>query len=758
MGLYKYSKFNIEADNRDNKVLLFNSFTLNYRWIDQSVYYEIKDQEGIDIGDVPAILANKGFIVPDELDEIAFLKSDVNAKLKERNRLFVSVFLTLACNYRCVYCFEKDNLCSTEYMSTETADNLVRFIKERYEQNNYKQPVLIKWFGGEPLLAMDKIRYITEEVRKNNIPLVAKIYTNGRLLDRKTALELKELGVTEDVTIPIDGLEETYASQKGCSKDDFYKVIKNIQDVEDILRIVIHINVSEKTKDDAKRLYSLLRNKYHIRSKIKITRVEPQNTDTVCADNSVKLEDTFDILEAVTPEHYEIAKRSCGCEARYPDYYVVNVNGDLYRCEHLFGQKKFSYGNIKDYSGQLPLKNSIWDVNRIINDCKECPILPICIGHCTTNRYYENLDCESEKRIQWFARCVRRKAESEAKINSERKDLERTLELVIAVTGSCNYHCSYCFEQENTNRGSISKSTIEGTISFISNILKETSFKKIRVTYFGGEPLLNVPAIKDIACRLKEITDIPIIGHLTTNGRCLTPQVLDELKDCDIKSAQITFDGMSKDYARLKGCEESDFYAVIDNIKAVQDRIHNTIRLNVSDNKDSLKELISYIMTEEIKCDMYLDSVNHQYYDSREYMDSFQRYVETSKDIISFIYSNGYKDHFVRLIPNNKQTGCSANTPYYFVIDTEGYIYKCTELIFKKEYAIGSVLEGITNDELNNLFLKNELYDKCNDCKIKSICQGKCTVERCIYNKGINCEALEDLYSFQIQQKNQSER
>ena len=143
--------------------------------------------------------------------------------------------------------------------------------------------------------------------------------------------------------------------------------------------------------------------------------------------------------------------------------------------------------------------------------------------------------------------------------NNNRLSNPSMLDLTIAVTRSCNYNCTYCFEKNELGAGNISSKTIDGIIIFIEKKLMEHDFKSIRVVYFGGEPLLNISAIKEIAQKIKNITDVPIIGHITTNGRYLTPEAVKELKDYNILSAQITLDGLPEEYAKLKGCKKSDF-------------------------------------------------------------------------------------------------------------------------------------------------------------------------------------------------------
>lgn len=401
MQLYKYSQFNIIADQTPTRALIYNTYTLNYRWIDNSELDDIQDKQSIDIGDVPVYLANEGFIVPNTLDEIQRLKDDAKAHAEKADFMFLSIFTTLACNYRCVYCFEKDQLCQTEHMTKETADEIIAFIKRRYVDHTFTKPLKIKWFGGEPLLNMEIIRYISNALISNNIDFNARMYTNGRLLTKEIAEELKSLHVTDEVVIPLDGLAPTYAKLKNCTENDFYETLNNIKAVEDILKITIHINVSDASKDDAEPLFKMLKEQYKIKSRIQAINIAPQNTNEINNSNNIDLNEFQKAFGVVNNDkHLRIIKRVSGCEARHPDYYVIGTKGELYVCEHLIGYKQYITGNISTQSSSINKQGTIWDNNRIIEECKGCKILPICLGFCTSQRYIDNIDCRQQDRIE----------------------------------------------------------------------------------------------------------------------------------------------------------------------------------------------------------------------------------------------------------------------------------------------------------------------------------------------------------------------
>jgi radical SAM protein with 4Fe4S-binding SPASM domain len=55
-------------------------------------------------------------------------------------------------------------------------------------------------------------------------------------------------------------------------------------------------------------------------------------------------------------------------------------------------------GNICDKQLHINRKNTIWDNNKIIDDCSGCNMLPLCMGECVMRRYINKIriDCDKE--------------------------------------------------------------------------------------------------------------------------------------------------------------------------------------------------------------------------------------------------------------------------------------------------------------------------------------------------------------------------
>ena len=91
----------------------------------------------------------------------------------------------------------------------------------------------------------------------------------------------------------------------------------------------------------------------------------------------------------------------------------------------------------------------------------------------------------------------------------------RYLSLTIAPTTACNFRCSYCYESgiDKKVTKSVDKS-IADIIDFVKSF-KHTEY--LRVTWYGGEPLLMFDFIKQLSERFMEMFD-NYEAFIITNG------------------------------------------------------------------------------------------------------------------------------------------------------------------------------------------------------------------------------------------------
>lgn len=168
---------------------------------------------------------------------------------------------------------------------------------------------------------------------------------------------------------------------------------------------------------------------------------------------------------------------------------------------------------------------------------------------------------------------------------------------VIFPTTDCNARCFYCFEK-GYKRLNMSEHT---AVDVANYIIKVSKGKRIKLNWFGGEPLFNSDAI-DTICSSLMSKNIDYFSHMVSNGYLFDDETIQKSKQIwKLKSVQITLDGSETIYNKTKAYiyknVESPFKTVYRNIgKLLLNDIRVKIRLNMDmHNIEDLYELIDML-------------------------------------------------------------------------------------------------------------------------------------------------------------------
>lgn len=97
-----------------------------------------------------------GFVVNDDINEMDRIKKKFEA-LTVPHQYFLMVLPTYECNLRCWYCIQKHEYL---FMSDEVLANIKRLIVRKLQDDSITD-LHLSWFGGEPLLAYDRVIDLT---------------------------------------------------------------------------------------------------------------------------------------------------------------------------------------------------------------------------------------------------------------------------------------------------------------------------------------------------------------------------------------------------------------------------------------------------------------------------------------------------------------------------------------------------------------------------------------------------------------------
>lgn len=178
----------------------------------------------------------------------------------------------------------------------------------------------------------------------------------------------------------------------------------------------------------------------------------------------------------------------------------------------------------------------------------------------------------NEKECMEFVRLV---------LRSKMKSKGEITGYTIFTTTDCNARCFYCFEL-GRSRIPMSEEIAHKTAEYIKN---HCGGKKVKISWFGGEPLMNPTAIDTICDSLRK-AGIEFASSMVSNGYLFDDALAEKAESkWNLKRIQITLDGTEDVYNRIKAFVYSDtnpYRIVLANVRRLLDRgIKVVIRLNM---------------------------------------------------------------------------------------------------------------------------------------------------------------------------------
>lgn len=175
------------------------------------------------------------------------------------------------------------------------------------------------------------------------------------------------------------------------------------------------------------------------------------------------------------------------------------------------------------------------------------------------------------------------------------------LELTILPTEKCNLRCTYCYE--TFELGKMSHQVVESVKNLLGQRIPE--LRRLKISWFGGEPLLAVDVIESIGNHVRELMNenqfVQYTSSATTNGVLLTADVARRLSNAGVKLVHVSLDGpaISHDTTRILNNGRGTFSVLEDNLTAIRDSdidMRVELRVHVTAlNADLLDEFTDYL-------------------------------------------------------------------------------------------------------------------------------------------------------------------
>ena len=314
----------------------------------------------------------------------------------------------------------------------------------------------------------------------------------------------------------------------------------------------------------------------------------------------------------------------------------------------------------------------------------------------------------------------------------------RLATMVLQLTRSCNLHCSYCYTRPRPVSGPdrMSPRTAERAVDFLFDHLPPRG--PAGVTFFGGEPLLNLPALRAAAVRagtLATEAGRDLRFSITTNATSVTPQAAELLASLEARvTVSIDGDRTTHDTQRRTPAGLGTYDAVLSNLGSLPG--HPVARATLTRAAPDPVPVVEHLLS------LGFDAVGVSAVDISDpdlAMDEAalatctqgmerlaDRYVEAVLDGRRLGFSN--LDGLLRTIHRgvNRDFPCGAGL-HLACCDPGGSLYLCHRLAGDPDHRVGNLDGGFDpahRDRVRALSLSHKAG--CRECWARYLCGGGC--------------------------------
>jgi uncharacterized protein len=341
------------------------------------------------------------------------------------------------------------------------------------------------------------------------------------------------------------------------------------------------------------------------------------------------------------------------------------------------------------------------------------------------------------------------------------------LRVTVLTTLQCNFACNYCIQGDhgdyNRHATRMSMATAAAVADWIEARLDTLGPERLVLTFFGGEPLLNLPVLYYLAERLsssaRERAVTPVI-NVITNGLLLSADIVDRLVPCGLNGVKVTLDGDRDAHNRARPLRggQGTFDRIIRNLREVAGKCRIAIGGNFDvETVEHYPALLDFLRAQDFAdaigrvsfkpvirarpaapkgvipltalaedgkplggtCMTSVGSGTGSPCDSCHFVDDKMTWLREETRQRGFATSDG-----VHMGP------CELHRRHAYTLGPDGAIYACPGFTGDPTLAVGNI-DGRTDPRQQRSateFERHAPWKACGDCSFIPVCGGGCSV------------------------------
>lgn len=331
--------------------------------------------------------------------------------------------------------------------------------------------------------------------------------------------------------------------------------------------------------------------------------------------------------------------------------------------------------------------------------------------------------------------------------------------MCLNICHNCNLACTYCFADEGKYSGQREAMSVETACRALDFLIEKSGTRhNLEVDFFGGEPLMNLEAVRAAVVygrKAEKLHNKNFRFTVTTNALNLDGETIDFFNR-EMYNVVLSIDGrkdVHNQVRKTRGGKDS-FDVVLKNALAFRSKrgdaqyyVRGTFTALNKDFAADALALVDYgfdkislepvVLPESHPLALRKDDLPALY---EQYEILAREYVERRKnDDTWFSFFHFMVDLKSAPCLSKRYSSCGAGTEYV-AVSPSGDIYPCHQFVGNAAYKMGNIADGKVNTAIYEQFTRNNLAYKptCLGCWAKYFCSGGCAANAVNFNGSVS--------------------